>query len=273
MPTVDVEGCRVDYESWGTGARPVVFLHGGFGSSSALWRKAASRLPAGCIGYAPNLFMRSGRPAQGWTIPGFARHVAGFIDALGLPPVVLAGHSMGGVVSQCTAANYGDRLRGLVLVCTGPNVRNHGVALQVMADLETHGNTRETMEAISRHWFHGRADPVDFAAYMDDAMQAPLGAMLDAQRSLLATDMQPSLPRITVPTLIVHGALDHGRPFAHAEALAAGIPDSRIVTIAESGHAPMLETPDAFGAAMATFLNELDGPGASRQSAPVGAAA
>ncbi len=271
MPTVDVEGCRVDYESWGTGTRPVVFLHGGFGSSSALWRKAAARLPAGYIGYAPNLFMRSGRPAQGWTIPGFARHVAGFIDALDLAPVVLVGHSMGGVVSQCTAAEYGTRLRGLVLVCTGPNVRNHGVALQVMADLETNGNTRETMEAISRHWFHGRADPVDFAAYMDDAMHAPLEAMLDAQRSLLATDMQPSLPKIAIPTLIVHGALDHGRPASHAEALAAGIADSRVVTIADSGHAPMLETPDEFGAAMALFLSELEGHEAPLRSEGFGA--
>ena len=160
-----------------------------------------------------------------------------------------------------------------MLVCTGPNVRNHGVALQVMADLETNGNTRETMEAISRHWFHGRADPVDFAAYMDDAMQAPLEAMLDAQRSLLATDMQPSLPKIPVPTLIVHGALDHGRPASHAEALAAGIPDSRIVTIANSGHAPMLETPHEFGAAMAAFLAELEGREATLPAAGSGAVA
>jgi pimeloyl-ACP methyl ester carboxylesterase len=268
MPQVEVEACVVDYRRWGAKGRPVVFLHGGFGSSASLWRKAASALPAGWAAYGPNLFMRSGRPAGGWNIPGFARHVAGFIDALGLAPAVLVGHSMGGVVAQCVAVEHGDRLAGLVLVCTGPNVRNHGIAEQVMAELAANGNTRDTMEAISRHWFHGRADPVDFEAYMTDAMQAPLQAMLDAQRSLLETNMEPRLGRIAVPTLIVHGAKDHGRPMAHAETLAAGIRDSRLVTIADSGHAPMLETPDAFADAMAGFLGGLPAPALARETAP-----
>lgn len=46
----------------------------------------------------------------------YAADVADFIGALELGPVVLAGHSMGGMVSLVSAANYSDKVATLVVI-------------------------------------------------------------------------------------------------------------------------------------------------------------
>lgn len=50
----------------------------------------------------------------------FARDAAGLMDALGLPPAHVLGHSMGGRVAQWIALERPERLRTLILAATGP---------------------------------------------------------------------------------------------------------------------------------------------------------
>lgn len=198
--------------------------------------------------------IRSDAPKGGYTLPGFADQIAGFIRALRLAPVVLVGHSMGGATSQCVALRHPDVVGRLVLVATGANVRNHGVAERLLAQLEEGGVTRDNMISMSRHWFHGVPDPALFDAYIEDALQAPLDGMISAQRSLIETDLEPSLGDIAAPTLILHGALDHGRTLKPAELLHENIPNSGLVVFAESGHTPMWEAPEEFDAALRAFI-------------------
>jgi len=62
-----------------------------------------------------------------------------------------------------------------------------------------------------------------------------------------------SLADIDVPTLVLVGEKD--RPFLTAADYVAGkIPRSTKVIIAEAGHAPNLDQPAAFDAAVTTFL-------------------
>jgi pimeloyl-ACP methyl ester carboxylesterase len=103
---------------------------------------------------------------------------------------------------------------------------------------------------------HSLPPKEDFEAYVDAAMQAPLEAMIEAQRSLIEADLLTRLGEITVPTLIIHGARDHGRKIEHAQTLHEGILGSRLVVIEASGHSPMLETPKEFDQALHAFLEE-----------------
>lgn len=50
----------------------------------------------------------------------FARDALGLMDALGLGPAHVLGHSMGGRVAQWTALDRPDRVRSLILAATGP---------------------------------------------------------------------------------------------------------------------------------------------------------
>jgi len=60
-----------------------------------------------------------------------------------------------------------------------------------------------------------------------------------------------------VPTLVLAGELDQGTPVDMARTLAAGIPGARLQVLAAASHLGALEQPDAFGAAVAAFVDML----------------
>ncbi|MGF6771747.1 pimeloyl-ACP methyl ester carboxylesterase [Paraburkholderia sp. GAS199] len=254
MPIIRLDGARVHYTDSGGTGRPVIFLHGGFGSSSELWQRTIDALPSGFRGLAIDNFLRSDAPPGGYTITSLACRVAAFIDRLELDRPIIVGHSMGGVVTQMTAVRYPEKLGGIVLVCTGPSMTNHALGRALLGQLETEGI--DTMREISAHWFRELPQPF-FDGYVERAKAAPLSAMIDIQASLIETDMRPHLPNVGLPALIVWGAHDAGRTMEHAQRLLDGLRNSVLAEMTESGHSPMLETPEAFDAAFHGFLNSI----------------
>ena len=63
------------------------------------------------------------------------------------------------------------------------------------------------------------------------------------------------LSKIIVPTLVVWGGNDELVPLADGRDYAAKIPGAKLVIIPESGHAPSIEKPQAFLAAVGSFLH------------------
>jgi pimeloyl-ACP methyl ester carboxylesterase len=256
MPFVEIEGKRVHYAERRGGRRPVVFLHGGFGSSSELWTRAMEALPPEYSAFAIDNFLRSDAPPGGYSVPQFAHRAGRFIEQLGLERAVLVGHSMGGVTVQLAALEFPASTEGLVLVCTGPAMTNHEAARRWLNELRDEGHKPGTIREISRNWFH-RPVPEFFEGYAQRAETAPLQAMIDVQASLIETDVRPRLHEIACPALVVWGRYDTGRTMEHARALLDGIPDSEFAPMEESGHSPMVETPQAFDAAFHRFLDRL----------------
>jgi pimeloyl-ACP methyl ester carboxylesterase len=68
------------------------------------------------------------------------------------------------------------------------------------------------------------------------------------------------LGEIDVPTLVLVGELDTETPLSYAEALAAGIPGTRLQIIPGAGHISSLEAPEAVNIAL---REHLDGMGAT----------
>jgi pimeloyl-ACP methyl ester carboxylesterase len=70
-------------------------------------------------------------------------------------------------------------------------------------------------------------------------------------------DALPWLASINVPTLVLVGADDVLTPPSMAQTLAQGIPGARLVTIESAGHLSNWEEPEAFNAAVRSFLRSL----------------
>jgi 3-oxoadipate enol-lactonase len=256
MPYVDIDGVNVHYTERRGGPSSVIFLHGGFGSSSDLWRETMEALPDEYSAYAIDNFLKSDPPPGGYNVVALARRTAGFAARLKLDRPVLVGHSMGGVVSQITAIRHPHAVGGLVLVCTGASMSNHQLARDLLVELRDGGANPKTLRSISAHWFH-TAPRAFFDRYVALATGAPLEAMIKVQESLIDTDLRAELPKIRAPALVVFGAHDTGRTFEHAQTLLNGIRNSELATMHESGHTPMAETPDAFNAAFHGFLRRV----------------
>ncbi len=116
--TTEVRGCRVHYLRWGAPRLPgVVLVHGG-AAHAHWWSFIAPLLTRDCQVVALDLSghgdsgRRSEYPRDIWVEEVMA--VAEDAGIVGAPIVV--GHSMGGFVTIATAARYGDRLAGAVIL-------------------------------------------------------------------------------------------------------------------------------------------------------------
>jgi pimeloyl-ACP methyl ester carboxylesterase len=86
----------------------------------------------------------------------------------------------------------------------------------------------------------------------------PAGLRVMAKASA-AADLRDVLPRIAVPTLVIHGGEDQRSPLAVSEALHAGIPGSRLAVVDGAGHMTNLEAPQVFNRLVRDFLRGTDG--------------
>lgn len=114
---VDVENCSIRYLRWGEPGRPgIVLVHGG-AANAHWWSHIAPLFPEYCVA-ALDLSGHGGSgrrdtyPRETW-----AREVLAVADDAGIegPPIVI-GHSMGGFVTIMTAAEYGERIAGAVIL-------------------------------------------------------------------------------------------------------------------------------------------------------------
>ena len=79
-------------------------------------------------------------------------------------------------------------------------------------------------------------------------------ASVYADPLILNESVDGQLSEVTIPTLIVWGAHDELLPLKLGQRFAAEIPGARLVIVPDTGHAPMIETPQAFLAALGDFL-------------------
>ena len=111
-------GYNLQVEQQGAGPAIVVF-ESGFGQGADVWTAVIANLGAECrcIAYARTGLGASTADGTPNTVEKHVRDLGAVIDALAPgQPVVLVGHSYGGLLATEYARSHPDRLRGLVLV-------------------------------------------------------------------------------------------------------------------------------------------------------------
>ena len=168
---VSVNGLRLHYLQWGDERQqPLLLLHGG--SAHAHWWDffvtpftAAYRVLA--------LDLRGHGDSQwaeppAYEIAAYAADVSGFIDTLALTNVVLAGHSLGGLVAVACAPLVQQRLAALVIMDVSARISQR---------------TARYIACASPPWKSVRPQP-------RISRQSPVKAMLESSRTKLR---QPSV--------------------------------------------------------------------------------
>ncbi|GCE44610.1 alpha/beta hydrolase [Rhodococcus sp. USK10] len=130
---LELDGLRIHYTEWGSPtAEPVVLLHG-LNVQCHTWDPIAAELADEYHVIAMDM---RGHGDSGWSRAGYrvrsmARDVHGLIDALGLGPVNLVGHSAGVRVAIAVAGERPEMVRRLALSDAGPaNSASGAVAMR-----------------------------------------------------------------------------------------------------------------------------------------------
>ncbi len=276
---VTVGGVRSPYLHAGpTGAgEAVVFVHGNPGPAQD-WRRLVARTGAFVRAVAPDLpgYGDADKPdGFDYTVGGYARHLGGILDQLGIDRVHLVLHDFGGPWGLTWAVRHPDRFASVTLVNTGVlrGYRWHYLAriwrTPVLGEAFMRFMRMGTFPAFRLVLRHGnpRGLPRDVLERMYRDYQDP-----DVQRAVLrlyratdsATDsatgsehLHQQLRSLDRPALVVWGARDPYAPVRYAQRQRETFPNAEVVILDDSGHWPMIDHPVAVEQPVLRFLSAL----------------
>jgi len=252
--------------------RPLIFLHG-WSCHGGFFAPQVDALRPHFQLLLPDLpgHRLSPCPTGDLSIPHLADALHDHVTGRGLRDAVLVGWSMGALVAFEYIARYGsDALAGLVIedmtvrIVNGDDwhlgIRNgfdmdqsNAAVLAMQADWPAYANA-----SLPR--LFARAGCRDATVYDwagTEIRNNDAGAMAALWTSMAACDYRQLMPELKIPALILHGEDSQLYDPAVSLWLERTIPDARRHAIAEAGHAPHLEQPAAYNAAVAAFARQL----------------
>lgn len=252
MPRLERDGVGIYYEVYGEG--PVVLLTHGYSATADMWRGQIAPLSKRhkLILWDMRGHGQSDYPAeQGeYSEEKTVADMAAILDAVGAKQAIVGGLSLGGYMSLAFHATHPERVKALLIIDTGPGYKK---------DEARDGWNRDALKTAERYETDGLGVLGGGSAERRTARHRDATGLARAARGMLTQKnarVIESLPAIKVPSLVVVGAND--TPFlAASDYMAAKIPGAKKALIPDAGHAANIDNPDAFNAAIVSFLNGL----------------
>jgi pimeloyl-ACP methyl ester carboxylesterase len=267
MPRAQANGIDIEYEEFGDPKAAPLLLVAGLGVQMITWDEGWCEQLAGAgfrvirfdnrdAGLStkfeeagpPDLAAAvAGNPRPAYRLEDMADDAVGVLDALGIPAAHVLGASMGGYIGQLIALNHPSRVLSLTLIMSGPSGKDSVPPSPQAAGvfMIVPGPTREERiaQAIrNRRIFTGAGNPFDEeyerrrAERAYDRSYYPVGLGRQLLASMAAPSRLERLPKVAVPTLLIHGLDDPLLPIENGRRVAAAIPGARLLELEGMGH-------------------------------------
>ncbi len=232
----------------------LVFAHY-FGGSERSWLPLLGALGGDFACVVPTLPGFGGAsPLPGEpSLDGYAE----WFTALAPPqPWIAVGHSMGGKVALTAALRRSPGLAALVLITTSPPFPEPMTDEDRRTTLAAFGS-RAAAEANFHEITSGRLSPGILAACVEDQLRVDRSVWLWWYERGNRDDVSRATATLTLPALVLTGDDDKVMGPDTAPAVAAGLQNARLETMACGGHLLPLEQPDAVAASIRAFAGAL----------------
>jgi pimeloyl-ACP methyl ester carboxylesterase len=240
---------------------PLVILHGVFGSGEN-WFTVAKKFSEQFHVFLPDQRNHGRSPhSDAFDYPLLVEDLKDFADERGLKKFFLIGHSMGGKVAMQFAAQFPERLAGLVVVDIAPRFypphHEEVIAGLKAVDLENTASRTEAEAAMTKYISEGdvrqfllknlyRKEDGKFAWRIN----LPV---LERQASGIGNQNNLQGP-VEIPTLFVKGNNSRYIRQEDEAGILAIFPQASIVGIEGAGHWVQAEKPEEFTACVLNFL-------------------
>lgn len=194
-----------------------------------------------------------------YSIEDHVDDLAELIDRLGIEDVALCGLSVGGLVAQGLYARRPELVSGLVLCDTAHKIGTQESWNARIATVKKDG-IEAIADAVMKAWFtpgfHAQRTN-ELAGCRNMLVRQNVDGYIATCVALREADYTGVAASIAVPTLCVAGDQDGSTPPDLVRSLADLIAGSRFEVIADAGHIPCIERPEALAALLHAFLADL----------------
>ncbi len=259
MEETQVFGKRVRYECRGTqhGEETVaLFLHG-WGATGASFGGLLDTVGERFLTVAPDLpgFGGSEEPPEAWSVDGFVSFVIEFLRAWQPKRVLLFGHSFGGRLCIKLAARreLPFRIEKIVLFDAAGILPKRSVRYHLKVKTYRLGKKILSLPPVKVCFPHA------LEKFQKGKGSADYNAASPIMRACLVKavneDLEPLLPEIAAPTLLIWGEQDTATPLSDGETMEKAIPDAGLVRLPGAGHFSFLDDRYTCDCAVRSFLN------------------
>lgn len=291
-----VDGASLYVETVGSRRTPTIVLTHGWGLDSTIWNYAKGSLGQRFRVVAWDLpgagQSKTGR-ANGVSLTAFAANLRALIKTLD-GPVILVGHSIGGMTIQTLARDYpemmGREVAGVVLVNTthinplrtilfSPLFQalrlpvlipllTLTIWLQPLAWMMAWMSYLNGMAHVANRLGFGRfvtRSQLEHTTLL--AVRNPPAVLARGNLAMFEWDATADLPLIAVPTLVIGGDKDIVTRLEASRTIAFAVPQARLKVIDGVNHMGFLERADLYNAAVSDFVDGLAVPSPLPRSA------
>jgi 3-oxoadipate enol-lactonase len=241
----------------------LLFLHGVGGGHHA-WDAQLLHFPK--LGYAAHAWDQPGYGHSAMVEPYDLEQVcaalARLVESLGGEPVILVGHSMGGLIAQEAYFRYPHLVKALALCFTSAAfVGGSNFATQFVAERIGPLDDGQSMTDIAKRLMPthrgSKSDPASVELAERIMAKIPPETYRKAVHLLTTFDRRADLPKIAVPTLLIAGSDDRTAPPAIMASMQRKISGSELVVLEGCGHLGPMDQPGPFNAALERFLRKM----------------
>ena len=257
---IKVNGIQINYELLNKADAPVVMLSHSLACSMVMWNPQLAVLQPyfQVLRYDMRGHGDSEATEGAYTFDELAADVIGLLDALKIDTAHFVGLSIGGMIGQCLALNYADRLQSLTLCDTEPIIPDEAKPLfqERMHEARTKG-MQSLVQGTLERWFtkaYLKQNPLEVDLIRHQISTTSVAGYLGCSEAILDLNYLDRLSEIELPTRIIVGEDDSGTPVEASKAIQERIPHSRLVVLPSAAHLSNIEQAEAFNATLLEFL-------------------
>jgi len=210
----------------------------------------------------------------------FARDILRVLKFYGRKKLHLVGRSMGGRIAQDFYALFPQHVATLTIVASFTGFQNFSEAdrqkflgSRLKPLVEEGKEPRDIAPIVARSLSSPNATEEQYQRLVASMAALHKGSYIKALKATTLYNRTADLDKIAVPTLLVFGEADTLTTAAMGQEMHGRIKGSKLVVVPKSGHLVNLEQPDAFEAALESFLFEHRGRAGASVVKPMRAAA
>ncbi len=259
---INTNGIDINCELTGKEGAPVVMLSHSLACSLVMWQPQMAVLESAfqVLRFDTRGHGESDAPEGAYSLELLTADAVGLLDALNIKTVHFVGLSMGGMIGQCLALDYADRLKSLALCDTAASMPEETQPIwQQRIDAAGQTGMAGQVDGTLERWFRPeylQLNPPEVEMIRRQILATPVAGYVGCCEAIRRLKYLDRLSEIKLSTLIMVGEEDPGTPVAASEAMHARISGSELVVLPCARHLSNIEQSETFNAALMAFLNQ-----------------